>query len=66
MKNTFPLTTAEFEGEQMPVPHNMHEYLRVVYGDWRKLPSEEQIRKAIHCNEYKAEIFGDIQIKDKI
>ena len=58
MKNTLPLAQAEFEGEQMPVPKDMREYLRIVYGDWEKLPSEDQIRKAIHCSNYIEEIYG--------
>ena len=57
MKNTFPLTTARFEGEEFPVPHDMDAYLTQVYGDWRKLPTEEQIRKNIHNPDYIKEIF---------
>ena len=52
MADTFPLAEAEFEGCLFPVPKNMDAYLTNVYGDWRTLPSEEQIRKAIHCQEY--------------
>ena len=58
MKYTFPLTTAEFEGEQMPVPKDMDAYLTNVFGDWRSLPSDDVIRKSIHCSEYREEIFG--------
>ena len=58
MKNTFPLTTARFEGEEFPVPKDMDAYLTLVYGDWRKLPTDEQIRKAIHNPEYIKEIYG--------
>ena len=53
-----PVSEAEFEGMMMPAPHDAEGYLKVLYGDWRKLPTEEQIRKAIHCQEYKDEIFG--------
>lgn len=59
MSDAFPLTTTEFEGEQMPAPKNMDAYLTRVYGDWRKLPTEEQIRKSIHNQEYIKEIYGD-------
>ncbi len=59
MKDTFPLTYAEFEGDWLPVPKDMDLYLTHVYGDWRKLPSAEEIKNSIHCWEYKAEIFGD-------
>lgn len=58
MKYTFPLTTTTFEGKQMPVPKDMDAYLTNVYGDWRKMPSEEDIKKSIHCQEYRDEIFG--------
>ena len=42
----------------MPVPKDMDAYLTNVYGDWRKMPSEEDIKKSIHCQEYRDEIFG--------
>lgn len=58
MKNTFPLTKTMFEGVEMPVPKDMDAYLTGVYGDWRKMPSADAIRKAIHCKEYREEIFG--------
>ena len=57
-KDIYPLTVTEFEGEMFPVPLDMDAYLTNVYGDWRKLPSEESIKKAIHCTEYRDEIFG--------
>ena len=57
-KYTFPLTATEFENEQMPVPKDMDSYLRIVYGNWHVLPSEDEIKKSIHCEEYRDEIFG--------
>lgn len=62
MKDTFPLKTTSYEGVQMPVPNDMDAYLTRVYGDWRKLPSEETIKKCIHCQEYRDEIFGKDQL----
>ncbi len=59
MKYTFPLTEMEFEGEMFPVPNDTDSYLRNVYGDWQKLPSEESIKQSIHCKEYRVEIFGE-------
>lgn len=59
MKDTFPLSTACFEGREYPVPRDMASYLSNVYGDWRRLPTEEQIRKAIHCEQYIDEIYGE-------
>ena len=58
MRNVFPLAETDFEGRMIPVPKDMHEYLDIVYGDWRVLPSEEQIRKAINCRNYIEEIYG--------
>jgi len=57
-KNIYPIKTTIFEGKQMPVPINMDEYLTLVYGNWRKLPSEDIIKHSIHCQEYRDEIFG--------
>lgn len=39
----FPLTTAEFEGIQLPVPHDYDKYLRRMYGDYMKMPNIEQL-----------------------
>ena len=58
MKYTFPLSEAEFEGVRLPVPKDMDTYLTLVYGDWRTMPSEEEIQKAIHCQEYRDEILA--------
>ncbi len=39
----FPLDQRmQFEGEEFPVPHNVDEYLRCLYGDWRQLPPEDK------------------------
>ena len=53
-----PVSHLSFEGIDMPAPKDADAYLKVLYGDWKKLPTEEQIRKAIHCKEYREEIFG--------
>lgn len=58
-KYTFPLTTSEFEGVMMPVPHDVDAYLTNVYGDWRTWPSLDEIKQSIHCLEYQREIFGE-------
>lgn len=58
MSDTLPLSEAEFEGVMLPVPKEMDSYLTNVYGNWRELPSDEAIKKCIHCQEYKEEIFG--------
>lgn len=58
-KDIFPLSKMEFEGVEFPVPGNTDAYLTNIYGDWRKLPSEEQIRKSMHYPLYIKEIFGE-------
>lgn len=58
LEDIFPLKTMEFEGHMFPVPGNTDAYLTKMYGDWRKLPSEEQIKKAMHYPIYREEIFG--------
>ena len=58
-KDIFPLSKMEFEGIEFPVPGNVDSYLSNIYGDWRKLPSDEQIRRAMHSPVYIKEIFGE-------
>lgn len=58
MKDTFPLSSIEFEGHRFPAPKNVDEYLKNVYGNWRELPSEEAIRRSIHSREFVNEIYG--------
>lgn len=60
-KDIFPLTTIEFEGRHFPAPKDTDAYLSNIYGNWRRLPTEEQIRKAIHSEEYIEEIYGSKQ-----
>ena len=57
-KDIFPLSKARFEGYEFPVPHDMDAYLTNVYGDWRKMPTEEQILANIHAVDYREEIMA--------
>lgn len=59
LEDVFPLTTMKFEGVEFPVPGNTDAYLTKLYGDWRKLPNEDQIRNALHYPIYIKEIFGE-------
>jgi len=43
----------------VPVPKDMDTYLTNVYGDWRKYPTDEVIRKSLHTYETIEEIFGN-------
>ena len=56
--DTLPLTTMLFEGYEFPVPKNVEAYLTRSYGNWRELPSDDMIKRAIHCREYREEIYG--------
>ena len=57
-KDIFPLTKIKFEDIEFPAPYDTDAFLRGEYGDWSKIPSEEAIKKSIHCKEYREEIFG--------
>lgn len=57
-EDIFPLKRMNFEGLELPVPGDTDAYLTKIYGDWRKLPSEEQIKSALHSPLYYEEIFG--------
>jgi lipopolysaccharide cholinephosphotransferase len=59
LKDIFPLTTMKFEGVDFPVPGKTDEYLTKLYGDWRALPSDEEIKHALHYPIYIKEIFGE-------
>lgn len=61
IKDIMPLTTTKFEGVEMPVPKDMDAYLTNVYGDWRRLPNEDQIKRCIHNKQYIREIYGSTQ-----
>lgn len=38
----FPLSTIEFEGERFSAPRDVDTYLRDLFGDYMKLPPENQ------------------------
>jgi lipopolysaccharide cholinephosphotransferase len=47
MDDIFPLKTMLFEGEEFPVPCRAENVMRIMYGDYMKLPPEDSI--ATHC-----------------
>lgn len=47
-QDLFPVVEMPFESVLLPVPHNYDAYLTHLYGNWRKVPSEEEIRESIH------------------
>lgn len=44
----FPLSETMFESYMMPIPHDFDAYLTHIYGNWRQVPTEEQIAATIH------------------
>lgn len=50
-EDIFPLTTHEFEGHLLPVPHNADHMLRLMYGDYMQLPDIEKITQ--HASEMR-------------
>ena len=43
-KNVFPLGRIEFEGMMFNAPGNVDAYLSDVYGDWNKVPDDDQVQ----------------------
>ncbi|MDE5789710.1 MAG: LicD family protein [Muribaculaceae bacterium] len=43
-ENIFPLKEAIFEGKKFPVPGNVDDYLRMIYGDYNSLPNLKNFR----------------------
>ena len=39
-KDIFPLATLKFEGFDFPVPHDYDHMLRLMYGDYMKMPEK--------------------------
>lgn len=43
LKDIFPLQRMKFDGVDVYVPHNLDSYLENIYGDYMRLPSENEI-----------------------
>ncbi len=54
LKLVYPLGKIKFEGYNLNVPQNTDKYLRLIYGDYEKLPPIEN--RKIHAKEI---IFND-------
>ena len=50
----FPVAVAPFENVMLPVPRNQDAYLTSVYGNWRQVPSDEEIAKAVHNSDFRS------------
>ena len=47
-QDLFPVSEVPFESAVLPVPCNQDAYLTCLYGNWRQVPSDEEIKKTIH------------------
>ena len=43
-EDLFPLGEHVFEGRMFPVPYDSDHHLRLLYGDWTKLPDLDKIQ----------------------
>ena len=43
----FPLGTCQFEGYAMPAPHDCHLYLKNMFGDYMRLPNEDELHSHV-------------------
>ena len=59
----FPAQKCLFEGKEFPIPNDYDFYLRNSYGDYMKIPNDEQIMCGIHSEKYKKEIQARINIR---
>ncbi|MGL6229305.1 MAG: LicD family protein [Culicoidibacterales bacterium] len=54
IEKIYPLSTLEFEGYEYKVPNDVNDYLTIKYGDYMKLPPEDQ-QQGHHIIEYSIE-----------
>lgn len=47
-QEVFPLKEAAFEGVSLPIPHDSDAFLTHIYGNWRQVPSEDEIARTVH------------------
>lgn len=47
-KDVFPTIRVDFEDVKLPIPNNYHKYLTSIYGDYMKIPTEEEKIKSTH------------------
>lgn len=52
-ENVFPLTEIEFEGHNFYAPGNWDEHLKVIYGDYMKIPPPEKREQILDMNKVK-------------
>lgn len=50
--DVFPTRKEKFEDTKLPIPRNYDIYLKKLYGDYMKIPSEEEIKKNTHTPFY--------------
>lgn len=53
--DVLPTKVASFESVLLSVPNDPNAYLTSVYGNWRQLPSEDEIAKSVHNSIFRSE-----------
>lgn len=54
----FPAKMCKFEDAEFPIPNDSDLYLKMAYGNYMELPSQEDILATIHNAQYKTEILN--------
>lgn len=49
----YPVVMGTFESKQYPIPKDADGYLTHLYGNWRQVPPEKEIQKAVHNTDFK-------------
>lgn len=64
----YPVVEGEFEGGKYPIPHNVDEYLKIMYGEYMELPPENKryVKHDIVCFDTQHNYVGDEKWMKKI
>lgn len=58
----FPPKMSKFEDKEFLIPNDSDSYLRSAYGNYMKLPSQDEILSTIHNSKYREEIITRLNI----
>jgi lipopolysaccharide cholinephosphotransferase len=57
----FPASMCKFEDAEFPIPKDYDFYLRMAYGNYMEIPTQEQILSTIHNSKYREEIINRVK-----